>query len=83
MGPPTAVRIGEGVAGDRAKETGLGEKTVTPTFCPDMKGKLEIPLTKLNSLLILKTFISCFTNKNSKHKFLDNAEQNPNSTWGH
>lgn len=79
LGPPPAVRIGGGVAGDRAEETGLGEKTVTPAFCPDVKEKLEIPQTELIQPSKFKNIhIPRFTNKNSKHKFLNNLKQYPN-----
>lgn len=51
------------------------EKTVTPTYCPDMKDKLEIPRTKLAQPSKFKNIhILCFTNKNSKHEFLSDAK---------
>lgn len=51
------------------------EKTVTPTYCPDMKHKLEIPRTKLAQPSKCKNIhILCFTNKNSKHEFLSDAK---------
>lgn len=51
QGWPPTVSIGEGEQGAELRGLGTGAKTVTPTFCPDMKDELEIPKTNLYYLL--------------------------------
>lgn len=48
---PLQSALGKGEQGAELRGLGTGVKTVTPTFCPDMKDELEIPKTNLYYLL--------------------------------